>query len=244
MVAAASERQTLPFIAHAGGGYQNWQYTNTLQALDFNRDYFDAFEIDFEWTSDGHLVCLHDWKTNAEWIFGQRFEAPVSLVEFEALVESHPVAQNCTLTTLVQWLQENPEKRLVTDIKTDNVAGLRQLASAYGEGVGKQVIAQIYQPSEYGAARAAGFETIIWTLYRYPGEEADILRELEGMSLFAVTMPRHLALQGLAKRLPVNVYVHTVNTQREWAMFQALGVSGLYTDWLPDPNVEVSDESG
>ena len=103
---------------------------------------------------------------------------------------------------------------------------------------------QIYQPSEYGAARAAGFETIIWTLYRYPGEEADILRELEGMSLFAVTMPRHLALQGLAKRLPVNVYVHTVNTQREWAMFQALGVSGLYTDWLPDPNVEVSDESG
>lgn len=234
-ITTPSEGQALPFIAHAGGGYQNWQYTNTLQALDFNRDYFELFEIDFEWTSDGHLVCLHDWDTNAEWIFGQRFEAPVSLAEFDTLVASHPIAQNCTLETLIRWLQANPEKRLVTDIKANNIEGLEQLARAYGPGVEKQVIPQIYHPDEYSAARAAGYQEIIWSLYLYPGDESDILRALESMSLFALTMPRHWALQGLAARLPVQSYVHTVNTQREWAVFQALGISSLYTDWLPDP---------
>lgn len=225
----------LPYVAHAGGGYQNWQYTNTLQALDFNHDYFSLFEIDLVWTSDRRLVCLHDWDTNAEWIFGRRFEAPVSLEAFESLVAHHPLARNCTLETLLDWLKRHPGKRLVTDIKSDNLEGLSRLADVYGSGVGDQVIAQIYHPDEYAAARELGYRDIIWTLYRYAGDEAQIHRALQDMALYAVAMPRDWAQRGLARRLDVPSYVHTINTQREWTFYRSLGIQGIYTDWLPDP---------
>ncbi len=55
------ERDALPRVAHAGGGFEERTYTNTLAALEHNRDDYELFEIDFSWTSDDELVCLHDW---------------------------------------------------------------------------------------------------------------------------------------------------------------------------------------
>ena len=51
-----------PRIAHAGGQFNGATYTNSLEALDQNYEAgFRAFEIDLSFTSDGELVCLHDW---------------------------------------------------------------------------------------------------------------------------------------------------------------------------------------
>ena len=51
-----------PRIAHAGGQFNGATYTNSLEALDRNYGAgFRAFEIDLSFTSDGELVCLHDW---------------------------------------------------------------------------------------------------------------------------------------------------------------------------------------
>jgi arylsulfatase A-like enzyme len=52
------------FVAHAGGGIKGRSYTNSLEALDENyRRGFRFFELDFNWTSDNQLVCIHDWES-------------------------------------------------------------------------------------------------------------------------------------------------------------------------------------
>lgn len=51
-------------IAHAFGGIDGVSYTNSLEA--FRENYAKGhrtFEVDFSVTSDGRLVCLHDWGT-------------------------------------------------------------------------------------------------------------------------------------------------------------------------------------
>ena len=37
----------LPIIAHAGGGYKNLTYTNSIDTLEFNKNNYDLFELDF-----------------------------------------------------------------------------------------------------------------------------------------------------------------------------------------------------
>jgi hypothetical protein len=55
------------------------------------------------------------------------------------------------------------------------------------------------------------------------------------MELYAVTMPRHRADEGLARRLDdidVGTYVHTINSTEEAEGFFAQGIDEIYTDWL------------
>ena len=59
-------------IAHGGGiiirvdGKDKRVYsTNSIEALQRNYDEgYSLFEMDFQWTSDNHLVAIHDWGTS------------------------------------------------------------------------------------------------------------------------------------------------------------------------------------
>ena len=51
-----------PLIIHAGGRIDGVTGTNSLEALEETYAVGGrAIEIDFDWTSDGHLVCIHDF---------------------------------------------------------------------------------------------------------------------------------------------------------------------------------------
>ncbi len=53
---------TTRYLAHAGGEINGQRYTNSLEALNLNySNGFRIFEIDIITTTDGHLVCAHDW---------------------------------------------------------------------------------------------------------------------------------------------------------------------------------------
>lgn len=222
-------------IAHAGGGYKNWVYTNSLEALNFNRDHFEIFEIDLAWTADGQLVCLHDWQHNAEWIFQRDFTSRPTLAEFEQLVEENPYAKNCTLETLAQWLKNNPKKRVIPDLKEEVIKGLTLISEQFPLA-GDQMIAQIYTPEQYFSARSLGYHDIIWTLYQMPPMPLeDLIEQAQDMELYALAMPRRLAERGDGHKwrsAGFSTYVHTINTQRELDGYQALGVDEIYTDWL------------
>ncbi|WNL40141.1 hypothetical protein RN346_06140 [Halomonas sp. PAMB 3232] len=225
----------LPRVAHAGGGVNNWAYTNTFEALDFNRDHFELFEIDLSWTADDQLVCVHDWQYNAEYIFQRRFDTRPTLAEFEQLVSENPYVKNCTLDTLVEWLKAHPGKRLVPDIKERELEGLARIAERFDQ-VGDHVIAQMYDPAQYEQIRALGYRDIIWGLYKvYLMPLDEIIDHANDMELFAVSMPRRMAERGDGKALGeagIATYVHTVNTQRELEYYRSRGVDDIYTDWL------------
>jgi phosphoglycerol transferase len=226
--------ESLPRIAHAAGLADGERYSNSLQALDQNEPYFELFEIDFVWTTDNKLVCLHDWTTSFHRAFNVDFDGPIDLSSFETLSASSRF-ENCTLQTLIAWLDQNPSAHIVTDVKERNTDALHLIASEYPDFVGR-FVPQIYQPHEYPEVRSLGFSNILWTLYRYRGGAERVLSWLHFMDLYGLVMPISSAESGLARQAShetgVLVWSHTINDQRLLEQLQKAGVTEVMTDGL------------
>jgi glycerophosphoryl diester phosphodiesterase len=225
-------------VAHAGGGINGETYTNSLEALDHNiKKGFSYFELDFSFTKDRRLVCIHDWQPNFERAFGFLPERMPTLEDFEALVENKSKFELCTVSTLATWMKKNPSAMIVTDIKQDNLEGLRILANKISEFKSK-IIPQIYDPQNFQAVKMMGYKQIIWTLFFYDGSNDDVLDWIDRFEgPFAITMPKDRATSDLPKRLAekhIPTYVHTINSEAEMNKFvKEFGVTEIYTDFLP-----------
>ena len=229
----------LPRIAHAGGIVDGMIETDSLDALEANAALYDLFEIDFSWTSDGQLVCLHHWGA----LTGQPAElesqepgALLTEAEFESLVQEQGGFRRCTLDSLVDWLRENPGKRIVTDVKSANPEALKLIAARYPDLVDR-FVPQVYQPQEYPLARSLGFDDVLWTLYRYDGDDQDVLAWIRFMDLYGLVMPVAEVGRGLARRAQeetgVLSWVHTINSNAAADAMKRLGVTEIMTDRLP-----------
>lgn len=223
-------------VAHAGGGIDGLTYTNSYEAL--NENYasgFRYFELDFVYTLDGHLVCLHDWHGSFKVRFGFDAGQAMALEEFLELVERQAY-RNCSLQGLADWMSSHPGAVIITDIKEDNIAGLEQVLRKLPDA-SRRVIPQVYSPGDLNRARRMGFERAIWTLYRFAGNDREVLAEVRKFEPgFAVTMPRSRAEAGLALKLrKINVpsYVHTINDNSvRKRLIAEHGVTEVYTDFL------------
>lgn len=226
---------SLPRIAHAGGQIENETYTNSLEALNANfEEGFRVFEIDFSWTTDTQLVCLHDWDQSFERSFQVAPRGAVSLQEFQQLVDLRSKFTKCDLASLMHWLSEHPDALLVTDVKEGNLEALSHIGANFPQFLSR-IIPQIYQPSEYSAVRDLGFDRIIWTLYMYSGGSLAVLDAVQTMDLWAITMDTTRAEQNLGQDLSeidVPSYVHTINDFADSLYFKSLGINEIYTDSL------------
>jgi len=232
-------------IAHAGGGLQGKTYTNSFEAIEENfKRGFSYFEIDFSFTKDDQLACIHDWDKNFETSFGFKIKDIPTLDYFETLVDNSPKFHNCTLDSLANFIEKHPEIYIVTDVKEDNLQAL-QIISERVEDYQKRIIPQIYNPANYSKVKAMGYEQIIWTLYRYSFSSQDLTKEVlswtdkfEGN--FAIIMPEDKAKTNLPiglfkKQIPT--YVHTINENKDKDYFlKKQMVSEIYTDFLPPKN--------
>ncbi len=223
-------------IAHAGGAVGGATYTNSLEALEHNYARgFRFFEIDLVWSSDGALVALHDWEDNFDRLFGRRLTAPLSAAEF---VRADNV-RGLTLLSLdgvLSWFASRPDAFLITDVKSRNLDALAVIASRRPPLRGR-IIPQIYHPDEYSAVRALGFDAIIWTLYRQRISDFAVVNRLAEMRLFAVAMPKARARRGrlgpYLDDIGVPALAHTVNDPDELIELMRLGVTEVFTDFLP-----------
>jgi len=234
-------RPTLPPVAHAGGGYRGLTYTNSIEALRENAGTFTFFEIDFEWTKDDQLVCLHDWGETFARLFGFKIDEALQLNTFRELKTVFGITP-LSLTSLKEFLRDNPSARIITDIKSNNIRALLELAEQLPD-VTSRIIPQIYQPEEFINAVEIGYKDIIWTLYRYPYKYDPVkimsqIRQWEeeyGRKPFGIVMPVPVAEEGVAKDVAeagIPVYVHTINTCADYRRLLQLGVSSVYTDLL------------
>jgi glycerophosphoryl diester phosphodiesterase len=240
-LSAAADEQRSGFqvlrIAHAGGGLAKVSYTNSYQALDANLEKgFRYFELDFSFTRDNELVCLHDWKFHFKRTFGFDTDQPLSLEAFEKLARDNPKYTNCTLEGLAGWMRENPSAYIVPDVKGDNLAALKQMQQMLPDA-NRRVISQVYDPQNFNVVKAMGFQQIIWTLYRFVGTFDEIINWAEKMqSAVAIAMPKETAEIGLARALRsrgVPTYVHTVNRPEKMRIFMdVLGVTEIFTDFM------------
>lgn len=180
-----------PLIAHAGGGLPNAAYTNSLEALETAGGHgFQLIELDFRRTQDG-VAFGHDRKR----------------------------LSTLTIEQLLVFLRQNPAVSIVTDFKTDNVAGLRRLAELAGP-MRTRFIPQIYRFEEFQPTMAMGYPRPILSVYRRPNFGWPI--RANSVPVRAVTMPYRLRY--LAGLIDHPVYLHTVNIPTPGY--------GLYTDCL------------
>ena len=224
-------------VAHAGGGLGRMTYTNSYQALEANyAKGFRYFELDFVFTSDGHLVCLHDWKANFTRTFGFETDRSLSLEVFEELVNNNDKFTNCTLPGLAEWMVQYRDAIIVTDVRGNNLEALKRIANTL-PAARTRVIPQIYNPLEFSSVKDLGFQQIIWTLYRYRGRIYQVLDWVTRWgSAVAVAMPKQWASTALPRELnnrDVPTYVHTINKPEELKKLTTeLGITEIYTDFL------------
>ncbi len=221
-------------IAHAGGIGNHRTYTNSLEALDNSvARGFTAVEIDLSWTSDDHLVLIHDWDREFVKLF-DRLSGRLTVAEFRSTPSVHGLS-HLSLEDLEEWLVEHPNILIVTDIKERNIDGLRSIAEEYPEQL-HRIVPQIYRPESYPEARRLGYNHVIFTLYRSDLSDQQVIDFATNNPLFGVTMPIRHAMEGtLPAELAahgVRVFVHTVNDYPTMKRLQTQGVYGVYTDWL------------
>lgn len=224
----------ISLIAHAGGGLEQGDYSNSRQALDLSLAHgLELFELDFIWTSDSELAIGHDWQREyrywnrlgwSGWLASFFMDAPSSR-EFETSTPKFGLTR-MSLDTLLDWLRANPG-RIVTDFKTGNLEGLALIASQAGD-LRHRFVPQIYEMSEYQAVRDLGYDEIIFTTYRLP-PSAELFNRIDTLDLFAVTVPASVATDAAQTVSNNRVFTHTINSEVN------LPVAGYYTDCLIPP---------
>ncbi len=227
---------TLPQkIIHAGGEIGGLLGSNSREALDSTYEKgFRVIEMDFVLSSDGHAVCLHDWSS---YYSDSITDKPITKAEFEN-VKIFNQYTSLSLDSLVEWMKTHTDVYIVTDIKEDNVAVLRNIAKEHPEIIAR-IIPQVYQYEEFLPVRAMGYSNIVLTLYRLPtyndksnGKYNAAFAVKNG--LLAVTGDATLAKQWFVDefvKAGVPLYVHTVNDAAEQQRYIDMGVSGIYTDY-------------
>ena len=133
----------LPRVAHAGGGYKGATYTNSREAIVASLERgFEWIEIDFTWTRDRELVCIHDWNGNFTRLFGYETEQALSLQEFKE--ERSKVSYSLlTIEELAALMVEFPSLVIVSDVKSDSLAALELMRKTLPEAESR-VVPQSY----------------------------------------------------------------------------------------------------
>ena len=227
-------------IVHAGGRVAKTDgravgSSNSAEAvLNAYRAGERVLEIDFNWTSDGELVCIHDW--------GSRFSSQITEGQALSLEEwkkarIYGELTPLTLESLAVFLREHPDLYVVTDVKEGNVEAAGRIVQTCPDLLERFVI-QIYREEEYEPVAALGFPFIIFTLYDLPqrekldtGKWADFAA---GHPLTGYTYPVELMnVEGYTeamRRIGLPLFVHTVNGSGEIQNCYDRGITAVYTD--------------
>ena len=239
----------MALIAHAGGGLPEGVYSNAKEAFDLSaKNGFTLIEVDFNLTKDGSIVLVHDWDvrhyqyfSTMSWMppaFAKRLPQQAdSAPNFMARTMNKGLHQ-MDLDALLIWMRAHPQIKIVTDVKGNNVEVMAIIKNKAPK-LQSQFIVQIYAPQEYAPIAALGYEHIIFTAYRSPLSDAELINFARANKLYALTIPAARASAELSlvmTYINTPVFAHTLNTEVDVQKFKILGVKGLYTDYLYPAN--------
>lgn len=225
------------FILHMCGTTEDGQAgTNSIEAADHSYDAgYRWLELDFSWTSDGELVCVHDW---GNWWHrsGITSREAASFAEFQRREAANASCHSFTPELLDAWLKEHPEAKIVTDVKDDNVAAMQLLAERYPDLLDRLVV-QIYSLDDYEPILELGYHSMILTMYRFSWADYHDLEQLADFirdsRILAITMEAADHTKDVFDALVetgIPVYVHTLNEPLDQIKWLAGGAYGIYTD--------------
>ena len=217
----------------AWGNPRDYDGSNSIEGLEQCAAAGETIiELDFNFTADGQLACIHDWYTE----YADEITDGVALTLDEFL--GARIFRHFTpawIGDVTDYLRAHPDVYIVTDIKDDNIGGCRAIAEAAPD-LKNRFLIQIYREDEYEPVRALGFEYVIFTVYALDWNAKTDWAALGAFAaehpLIGFTFPAVLCdipgyVEGM-KKSGVPLYVHTVNEGEE--AYFAQGISGVYTD--------------
>lgn len=236
----------MKYVVHGGGilsGYnlygEETEFTcsNSREGLQQCAESGCRFiETDFNFTSDGHLVCLHDWYH----MYADEIETgtPLSLDEFLD-VKIYRQYDSIWLGDIATFLRENKKTYIVTDIKDRNVEGLKAI-SEYCPDLMNRFIVQIYSEDEYSDVSSLGYKNILYTLYRLNWDEKHDFEtikdfvsknKIDGIVFSYELCSEEGYIESMLKT-GVPLFVHTVDNTSEMKELFDSGITGIYTNTL------------
>ena len=226
------------YIIHAAGFVKDsmekdHMYTNSKEALincyeNGNR----ISEIDFSFSKDNKLICLHDWEQF--YINGEVIDKKVDLNTFlngKIQEEFTPI----WLEDIVKFMKAHEDFYIVTDIKDNNVKACKIIAEYCPELMDRFII-QIYHEREYNKIVNLGFNNIIYTLYETNMFERDIKslqsfaekKKLVGFTFWYYWADDTEFLNAM-KKTNVPIFVHTINEVEKRESYFSKGIIATYT---------------
>ncbi len=238
------------YIIHALGGIDGYSYTNCREALE--NSYAKGcrvIEADMEYTSDGELVLIHNWKKKTlREIFGyetDKDEEPLSSAEFKEL-KIYGKYSTMTFKELMEFMKEHEDMLLVLDGKYTEEADVRKqygdilrIAKECDDSIPDRLIPQIYNEKMYEVIKETyEWTSVIFTWYKLDEDRLDpegIFKFCESNGIKVCTMEdskENPLIDRTADRYGVSIYVHTINDKDTFDRLMESGVAGVYTDFL------------
>lgn len=243
--------QSNTLIAHAMGGIDETDYTNSTEAFKHSVEKgYHVIEADFSVTSDGRVVCAHDFSEFAE------------LPDYDTFMMSKIKGQYTPISVedLIADIAQNPDTYLMTDFKWDNSFGsvnhdvetimntITDAIAAYQQpSLYNQIIIQVYSEENYQyIAENYPYTNYVYTLYNYayPIYE-EIVATCLKYQIPVVTMSKERATAEhveMFDKWNIQVFSHTVNNMGEASQQIEHGVKGIYTDWILPSEMEQINE--
>ena len=223
-------------IYHAGGGIDGLTYSNSKEALEQTLSRGNrVIEIDFLYTSDGHLVCAHDWHgiTNQS--------SPPDLETYKNL-RIYGKLTPLTAEELLDYMVQFNDLYIVLDTKESDAVQIvkdlialcgdnsdlphRFIIQLYGSG-DKQKLMDIYPFTD---------ENFLFTAYKFgTGDPIRIMELCYQENISVITVPHGSLVPEAIDFLTQKGFIlfeHTVNHPNEACSALEKGVYGLYTDFL------------
>lgn len=220
-------------VYHACGGIDGVDYSNSREAMDQTLEAGNkVIEVDFMFTGDGRLVCVHDWK-----LLG--FSEIPSYSEFM----SAPVYGRYTpldAEAIVEYMMENPDIRIVLDTKEEQLQDVVAYIVGLCNGdtsVIDRLIVQVYaagQKAEVQEVYEFPDTNFAFSPYKVPYTTNEMLNVCYDENIYVVIWPSKNDNYGSFVSHGLIVYIYTVNRLDQWDNYTADGVTGVYTDFLTE----------
>lgn len=230
-----------PLIYHAGGGIDGLTYTNSKEAMEnmlAQGNYF--MEIDFMYTSDHELICMHEWEN--QW---ESEEIP----SLEKFVSEKIYGKYTTMTAkdVIQYMEQNPNLYIIIDTKEeDQIEVVKSLVdlSAYHTEITDRFIIQLYKDGvkeEIQKIYSFPEENFLFTVYKFGARFPNkIMKICYDENITVVTVPYGKWDEDTKKLYTSKgfiLYEHTVNRPDYVRKSLNEGIYGFYTDFLSEEDL-------
>ena len=225
-------------IIHASGGIDGLTYTNSQEAL-FSTiaKGGKVIEIDFDYTSDGYLVCYHMYKDTSIFLPGNFTKEEFLNSKIQG--KYTPMS----IEDIVEFMKMYPDIYISVDTKHEKIEEVVKsiIAVCNDKEILDRFIIQCFFPKDKEKVKAVyefPEDNYFFTAYKYSSDPYDVLKVCYEEDFNVVATNQNdwgKETLDLFKSKNIYVYLHTINRfDVAYKKVNIDGAYGIYSDFLFD----------